>query len=63
MVGKRLKTPLAHRGRTETTVVLEEPETLGAETIQEDEKLAKDGGRAYQSGALLSLIGHDWTAE
>jgi hypothetical protein len=40
-IGKRLKNALAHRGRTETTVLLEEPEVLDAETIQEDEKSAK----------------------
>jgi ribonuclease HI len=32
---------LVHRGRTETTVLLVDPEALDAETIQEDEKTAK----------------------
>jgi hypothetical protein len=42
-IGKRLKNTLAldHRGRTETTVLLEEPEVLDTGTIQEDEKGAK----------------------
>jgi hypothetical protein len=40
-IGERLKNALAHRGRRETTVLLEEPEALDAETIQEDEKAAK----------------------
>jgi hypothetical protein len=37
-IGRRLKNSLAlaHRGRTETTVLLEDPETLFGETIQED---------------------------
>jgi ribonuclease HI len=35
-IGKRLKNALAHKGRTESTVLLEEPEALDAETIQED---------------------------
>jgi hypothetical protein len=42
-MGRRLKNALAlaHRGRIEATVLLEEPEALDAETIQEDEKVAK----------------------
>jgi hypothetical protein len=40
-IGKRLQNAVAHRERTETTVLLEEPETQDAETIQEDEKSAK----------------------
>ena len=41
-IGGRLKNALAlaHRGRTETTVLLEEPEALEAEMIQEDEETA-----------------------
>jgi hypothetical protein len=42
-IGRRLKNTLklAHRGSTETTILLEDPETLNTETIQEDEKAAK----------------------
>jgi ribonuclease HI len=42
-IGRRLKNALAlaHRGSTETTVLLEDAEVLEAETIQEDEKAAK----------------------
>jgi hypothetical protein len=43
VIAKGLKNALvlAHWGRTETTVLLEESELLDAETIQEDEKAAK----------------------
>jgi hypothetical protein len=41
MIGKRLENALGHAGRTETTVLLEEPEALNAESIQGDEKAAK----------------------
>jgi ribonuclease HI len=41
MIGKRLENALGYAGRTEATVLLEEPEAFDAETIQEDEKAAK----------------------
>jgi hypothetical protein len=45
-IRKRLKNALAHRGRTATTVLLEELEPLDAETIRDDEKAAKaEAGR------------------
>ena len=37
MIGRRLTNSLAYTGRTETTVLLEEPETLDAELLQEEE--------------------------
>jgi hypothetical protein len=42
-IGRRTKIALAlaHRGKTETTTLLEEPEALDAATILEDEKAAK----------------------
>ena len=39
-----------HRGQTESTVLLEEPETLDAELRQEEEALGKGGGRAGATG-------------
>src|SRR3978361_1482916 len=51
VIGKGLKNALAHRGRTETTVLLEEPEALDAETIQEDEKSAKAEAERKRPGS------------
>jgi len=40
-IGRRLKNALAYGGQTERTVLLEEPETLDAELLQEEEAEAK----------------------
>jgi ribonuclease HI len=56
-IGKRLKNALAHRGRTERTVLLEEPEALDAETIQEDEKAAKAEAERARPGITMFTDG------
>jgi len=40
-IGRRLTNALAHRGQSESTVLLEEPETLDAELLQEEEAEAR----------------------
>jgi len=49
-IGGRLKNALAHRGITEITVLLKEPDALDAETIQEDEKTAKAEAERIRPG-------------
>jgi hypothetical protein len=58
-IGRRLKNALAlaRRGRTETTVLLEEPEVLDAETIQEDEKTAKAEAERVRPGITMFTDG------
>jgi ribonuclease HI len=56
-IGKRLKNALAHRRRTETTVLLEEPEALYAKTIQEDEKVAKAEAEHTRPGLTIFTDG------
>jgi ribonuclease HI len=56
-IGKWLKNALAHRGRTETTVLLEEPEALEADTIQEDEKAAKAEAERTRPGLTMFTDG------
>jgi ribonuclease HI len=58
-IGKRLKNALvlAHRGRTETTVLLEEPEALNTETIQDDEKTAKAEAERTRPGLTMFTDG------
>jgi ribonuclease HI len=58
-IGRRLKNTLAlaHRGRTETTVLLEDPETLDAETIQQDEKAAKAEAEHTRPGLTMFTDG------
>jgi len=56
-IAGRLKNALAHRGRTETTVLLEEPEALDAETIQENEKTAKAEAERIISGLAMFTDG------
>jgi hypothetical protein len=56
-IGKGLKNALAYRGRTETTVLLEEAETLDAETIQEDEKSAKAEAEGVRPGITMFTDG------
>jgi len=52
-IGGRLKNALAHRGSTEMTVLLEEPEALDAETIQADEKTAKAEAERIKPGLTM----------
>jgi len=56
-IGKRLKNALAHRGGTETTVLLEDPEPLGAKTIQADEKEAKAEAERIRPGLTMFTDG------
>jgi len=59
VIGKRLKNSLtlAHRGTTETTVLLEDPEALDAATIQEDEKAAKAEAERSRPGITMFTDG------
>jgi hypothetical protein len=54
-IGRRLKNALAlaQRGRTETTVLFEDPEALEAEAIQEDEKMAKAEAERARPGITM----------
>jgi len=54
-IGRRLTNTLAYARRTESTVLLEEPENIDAELLQEEER---------RPGLDLpySRTGHDWTA-
>jgi len=52
-----LKNALAHRGSREMTVLLEEPEALDAETIQEDEKTAKAEAEWIRPGLTMFTDG------
>jgi len=58
-IGGRLKNALAlaHRGRTESTVLLEEPEALEAETIQEDQESAKAEAERTRPGLTIFTDG------
>jgi hypothetical protein len=55
--GRRLKNALAYTGRTETTVLLEETEALGAETIREDEKSARAEAERTRPGLTMFTDG------
>jgi hypothetical protein len=57
VIGSRLKNALVHRGRTETTVLLEEPKSLDAEMIQEDEKAAKAEAERLRPGITIFTDG------
>jgi hypothetical protein len=58
-IGRRLKNvlALAHRGRTETTVLLKDPKTLDAEIIQEDMKVAKAEAERPLTGITMFTDG------
>jgi len=49
-IGRRLTDALAYTGRTESTVLLEEPETLDAELLQEEEAEAKADAEKSRPG-------------
>src|SRR5712672_2662426 len=55
--GTRLKNALAYASRTKKTVLLEEPEALDAETIQEDEKSAKVVAERPRPGVTMFTDG------
>src|SRR3978361_2124381 len=57
VIGKGLKNALAHSGRTETTVLLEEPEALDAETIQEDEASGEAEAERMRPGITMFTDG------
>jgi ribonuclease HI len=58
-IGGRTKNALAiaRRGRTETMILLQEPETLDAETIAEDEKAAKAEAERTRPGLTIFTDG------
>jgi len=49
-IGRRLKNALAHGGQTEKTVFLEEPKTLDADLLREEEALGESGGGGDPTG-------------
>ena len=56
-IGRRLTNALAHRGRTESTVLLEEPVTLDAELLQEEEAEAKAEAEKNRPGLTMFTDG------
>jgi hypothetical protein len=58
-IGRRTKNALAlaHRGRTDTTILLEEPEALDADTISEDDKAAKAEAERTRPGLTMFTDG------
>jgi len=56
-IDRRLTNALAHAGRTESTVLLEEPETLIAELLQEEEAEAKAEAEKDRPGLTMFTDG------
>jgi len=56
-LGRRLTNALAYAGRTESIVLLEEPQTLDAELIQEEEAEAKGDAEKPRSGLTMFTDG------
>jgi len=56
-IGRRLTNVLAYGGQTESTVLLEEPETLDAELRQEEEAEAKAEAERIRPGLTLFTDG------
>jgi len=56
-IGRRLKNGLAPGGQTERTVLLEEPETLDAELLQEEEAEAKATAEGTRPGLTMLTDG------
>jgi len=56
-IGRRLKNVLAHGGQTERIVLLEEPETLDAELLQEKEAEAKAAAEGTRPGLTMFTDG------
>ena len=57
------RSPLRNRtaAQEERTVLLEEPETLDAELLQEEEAEAKAAAEGTRPGLTMFTDGHDWT--
>jgi len=62
-IGRRLKNALAYCEQTERTVLLEEPETLDAELLQEEEAEARAAAEGPDQASPCSRTDHDWTTE
>ena len=62
-IGRRLTTDLTYAGTTESIVLLEEPETLDAELLQEEEAEAKAEAEKTRPGLTMFTDGPDWMAE
>jgi len=56
-IGRRLTNVLAYAGRTETTVLLPEPETLNAELLQEEEAEANAEAEKDRRGLTIFMDG------
>jgi len=56
-IGRRLVNALTYTGRTESTVLLEEPETLDVELIQEEQAAAKAAAEKTQHGLTMFTDG------
>jgi len=56
-IGRRLTNALAHRGPTESTVLLEKPETLDAELLQGEEAEAKAEAEKVRPGLTMFTDG------
>jgi hypothetical protein len=56
-IGRRLTNALAYAGSTESTVLLEEPETLDAELLQEEEAEAKVEAEKTRPGLTMFADG------
>jgi len=56
-VGRRLATALAYSGRMEETVLLEDPETLDAELIEQEEDEAKKAAEKERQGLVMFTDG------
>jgi hypothetical protein len=52
-IGKRLECALGYSGRTESAVLLEEPQALDADTLQEDEAAAKAEAERPKPGLAM----------
>jgi len=57
-IGRRLTNALAYAGRTESTVLLEEPETLDTELLQEEEAEVKAEAEKDRPGLTMFTTGH-----
>jgi len=56
-MGRRLRNALTYTGRTESTILLEEPETLDAELLQEEEAEAKTEAEKDRPGLTMFTDG------
>jgi len=57
-IGRRLKNALAYGGQTEITLLLEEPATLDAELLQEEEADAKAKAKKTRPGPTMFTDGY-----